>query len=442
MPPRWTGRTRWSNSCSRPPSPSCSARRSCTLAGGQAGHLLLPWNWTAGVAAGLWPLAAASIPSRMYTRLTLALQLWISTGVMDVLQVLGIAAHRQGNIIELATCRVGVEEACSGVRSLVSCVFVALFFSASIVRQPWARAVVIGVAGPLALAMNFIRALTLTLLANSGVTIAGFWHDATVYAVLCSQRPRCWRGWPWGWRMESGRRPAGTRGRFVRFRRSGFRFPLFGCPPHPRSGSHRGSRGALRPQHPSRGQPGGRRAGSGVADARRARRLVAASTPISRASGSAADGRPRAAHTWAGPPASQSDHLYLAYWRPGQTPVEPGRRPYTRRLLAGAGWSGAAWSRRNPTSASRPARWLPSSRGSSATKGCPAMSGSGTSTTDSACPTRIPTRRPSSCAWPGVRLSPQQGPDVCLGGEQPPVERSPASPWCGSFSPACKPLGL
>ena len=143
----------------------------------------LPWNWTAGVAVGLWPLAAP-IPSGMYTRLTLALQLWISTGVMDVLQVLGIAAHRQGNIIELATCRVGVEEACSGVRSLVSCVFVALFFSASIVRQPWARAVVIGVAGPLALAMNFIRALTLTLLANSGVTIAGFWHDATGYAVL------------------------------------------------------------------------------------------------------------------------------------------------------------------------------------------------------------------------------------------------------------------
>jgi exosortase len=148
-----------------------------------AGVRLIPSNWSAWVAVGLWPLAAP-IPSGMYARLTLALQLWISTGVMDALQLLGVAAHRQGNIIELATCRVGIEEACSGVRSLVSCVFVALFFSATLVRRPAARLVVIGVAAPLALAMNFLRALALTLLANGGVSIAGFWHDATGYAVL------------------------------------------------------------------------------------------------------------------------------------------------------------------------------------------------------------------------------------------------------------------
>jgi exosortase len=143
----------------------------------------MPCNWSSVLAAGLWPLAAP-IPSGLYARLTLALQLWISTAVMDVLQLLGIAAHRQGNIIELATCRVGVEEACSGVRSLVSCVFVALFFSGTLVRRPAARILVIGVAAPLALAMNFIRALMLTLLANHGVSIAGAWHDATGWAVL------------------------------------------------------------------------------------------------------------------------------------------------------------------------------------------------------------------------------------------------------------------
>ena len=78
----------------------------------------------------------------------------------------------------------GVEDACSGVRSLVSCVFVGLFFSACLVRRPVSRTLVIGVAAPLALAMNFLRALTLTLLANQGVAIAGFWHDATGFAVL------------------------------------------------------------------------------------------------------------------------------------------------------------------------------------------------------------------------------------------------------------------
>jgi exosortase len=144
---------------------------------------LIPWNWSSWVAIGLWPLSAP-IPPGLYTRLTLALQLWISTAVMDALALLGVAAHREGNIIELATTQVGVEEACSGVRSLVSCVFVACFFSASLVRRPWARAVVIAVAAPLALVMNFLRSLALTLLANDGVSIAGFWHDATGFAVL------------------------------------------------------------------------------------------------------------------------------------------------------------------------------------------------------------------------------------------------------------------
>src|SRR5581483_5668008 len=33
-------------------------------------------------------------------------------------------------------------------------------------------------------AMNFLRSLTLTLLANRGVNISGAWHDATGYAIL------------------------------------------------------------------------------------------------------------------------------------------------------------------------------------------------------------------------------------------------------------------
>lgn len=144
---------------------------------------LTPFNWSAVVAAGLWPLSAP-IPPGTYTRLTLDLQLALSSAVLRTLQILGIAAHRQGNIIELARGVVGIEEACSGVRSLVSCIFVGIFFSACIVRRPGARALVIASSVPLALGMNFVRSLTLTLLANAGVNIEGAWHDATGYAVL------------------------------------------------------------------------------------------------------------------------------------------------------------------------------------------------------------------------------------------------------------------
>jgi exosortase/archaeosortase family protein len=47
-----------------------------------------------------------------------------------------------------------------------------------------ARLALIVVAPLLALGMNFLRSLTLTLLANAGTDIAGFWHDATGFAIL------------------------------------------------------------------------------------------------------------------------------------------------------------------------------------------------------------------------------------------------------------------
>jgi exosortase len=141
------------------------------------------FNWTSLAAAALWPLCSP-LPPGTYSRLTVGLQLWVSDGVVRALEILGIAAHQHGNIIELARGTVGIEEACSGVRSLVSCVFTGLLLSAALIRRPWARLAVIALSAPLALAMNFIRSLLLTLLVNGGVRVEGAWHDATGYAVL------------------------------------------------------------------------------------------------------------------------------------------------------------------------------------------------------------------------------------------------------------------
>jgi exosortase len=144
---------------------------------------LVPLNWSSLVAVALW-LLAAPIPPGSYTRLTIALQLRVSQGVLLALHWLGIPAVRTGNILQLATTQVGVEEACSGVRSLLSCVFAALFFSATLVRRPRARLLIIALSVPLALFMNFVRSLILTLMANADIAIGGFWHDATGYSVL------------------------------------------------------------------------------------------------------------------------------------------------------------------------------------------------------------------------------------------------------------------
>jgi exosortase len=143
----------------------------------------VPFNWTSFVGVALWPLCAP-IPPGTYSRITLQLQLWVTEVVLQALHLLGIAASTSGNIIQLAHTSVGVEEACSGVRSLPSCTVAALFFSATLVRRPWARVLLIALAPPLAFGMNIIRSLGLTLLANSGVDIGGKWHDLTGFAVL------------------------------------------------------------------------------------------------------------------------------------------------------------------------------------------------------------------------------------------------------------------
>ncbi len=143
----------------------------------------LPFNWTTLVAVALWPLCAP-VPPGTYSRLTLQLQFWVTDIVLGSLHLLGIAASTSGNIIQLAHTSVGVEEACSGVRSLVSCIVAAVFFSAALVRRPWARVLLIATAPLLAFGMNILRSLTLTLLANAGVDISGRWHDLTGFAVL------------------------------------------------------------------------------------------------------------------------------------------------------------------------------------------------------------------------------------------------------------------
>lgn len=144
---------------------------------------LLPFNWCSFCAAALW-LLAAPMPPGTYSTVTLHLQTWVTGNVISVLHFLGVAALQHGNLIELARTTVGIEEACSGIRSLVSCVFAGLFLSAFLLRRPWARVLLLVVAAPLAIGMNFVRSLILTLLANAGVNIESGWHDATGFAVL------------------------------------------------------------------------------------------------------------------------------------------------------------------------------------------------------------------------------------------------------------------
>jgi exosortase len=143
----------------------------------------IPLNWSAAVAIILW-IFASQPPPGSYARLAFWLQAEVTTGVTRFLGAAGIAAYQNGNVIELARTSVGVSEACSGVRSLISCTVAGLFLSALMVRRPLSRVLVILVSPAIGLAMNFVRSLLLTLLANAGINIEGRWHDLTGASIL------------------------------------------------------------------------------------------------------------------------------------------------------------------------------------------------------------------------------------------------------------------
>jgi exosortase len=144
---------------------------------------LVPVNWPAAVAVILW-LFAGPPPSGSYARLALFLQGHVTASVVAILHAAGVAAFREGNMIDLASSSVGVSEACSGVRSLISCTVAGLFLSAVAVRRTRNRVVLVALSPFVGLAMNFVRSLILTLVANTGANIEGRWHDLTGESII------------------------------------------------------------------------------------------------------------------------------------------------------------------------------------------------------------------------------------------------------------------
>src|SRR5439155_4288497 len=108
--------------------------------------------------------------------------------VSTTIELLGwsnIPAVQQGNVIEISTGVVGVDEACSGIRSFQAVLMIALFlgefYLLSIRRQ------VVCVLAGLGLAFVFNVARTLLLVriaAAKGVNAMGAWHDPAGVTIL------------------------------------------------------------------------------------------------------------------------------------------------------------------------------------------------------------------------------------------------------------------
>lgn len=105
--------------------------------------------------------------------------------VVEALQWCGHAAQRQGNLILLPGGLLGVEEACSGIRSLQSGIVAALAYGELLRLGTGRRWALIGVALAVSLAGNTLRMSLLSLVAtNMGFEAEQRWHDPTGVVLL------------------------------------------------------------------------------------------------------------------------------------------------------------------------------------------------------------------------------------------------------------------
>lgn len=130
-------------------------------------------------------LTAVPWPSVIEQPLVQEMMRWVATFSVELLTWLGIPAQARGNVIALPGQLVGVDEACSGVRSLQTVIMAALFLGELYRMSVLRRGLLLGLSVVLAFAMNVARAFVLVwIVAQSGAASLSKWHDWVGYAVL------------------------------------------------------------------------------------------------------------------------------------------------------------------------------------------------------------------------------------------------------------------
>lgn len=125
------------------------------------------------------------IPAIIYARLTLPLQLFASSVAETILNFIGIPVLRDGNVLELASQRLSVVEACSGIRSLLTLSYLALVYGYFFDRKVWMRWALLAATVPIAIAANATR-VTLTGIISEYRTdwAHGFFHTVEGWVLF------------------------------------------------------------------------------------------------------------------------------------------------------------------------------------------------------------------------------------------------------------------
>jgi len=198
VPPRWVGIIVLAAAAmllpvqvlceANPDWPLCSWLTALLVVGLSLYAVLLAggWRWVLHFAFPIgFILIAVRWPSRIEYGVTDGLMRLVAGVTVNVLGWLDIVSSQRGNLIELSTGAVGIDEACSGIRSFQSTMMAALFLGELYVLSWQRRFWVLAGGMLLAVCFNVVRTLTLTWWASeTGVDALQKWHDPAGYSIF------------------------------------------------------------------------------------------------------------------------------------------------------------------------------------------------------------------------------------------------------------------
>jgi len=160
-----------------------------SMIGVVAGVVLFTMGWRA-LRRLAFPIAflllMIPIPAIIFNQIAFPLQLLASKAAEFTLSGLGIPVLREGNVIVLANTSLEVAEACSGIRSLISLVTLAIVYGYFTDKRVWARLVLALAAVPVAVFANGVRVAGTGVAAHyyGPAAAEGFFHTVSGWTLF------------------------------------------------------------------------------------------------------------------------------------------------------------------------------------------------------------------------------------------------------------------
>jgi len=153
--------------------------------------LLLLW-WTGGkpwLRHFVFPVAfifiAVPWPTALETPVIHGLMRVVARVAAETMMLLGTPAQVEGNLIRVSNGLVGVNEACSGIRSLQTSIMIGLLFGEVRRLSVLRRLALVVCAVVIALLANFVRAVFLVqIAATENLSELSRWHDIAGYSII------------------------------------------------------------------------------------------------------------------------------------------------------------------------------------------------------------------------------------------------------------------